>query len=132
MYVYSKDGEREGEIDDPDGLVLTIAASEFDGATYLATGGADSTVTVYKVTQHGVHRWWREEESSQGAITAMCFGRGSCSDLLFTGGRGAMVCVWSLSTGEMLGVLNLHTQRISSIAVSRDGRYVGFGRTDEG
>lgn len=128
--MFAKDGEREGEIDDPDGLVLTIAAAEYDGATILATGGADSAVTLYKVTRHGVRRWWREEESSQGAVTAMCIGRGDCSDRLFTGGRDAMVCVWSLSTGEMLGVLNLHTQRISSIAVSKDGRYVRFGRMD--
>ena len=125
--MYSKNGEREGAIDDPDGLVLVVAASECDGTTYFATGGADSVVTVYKMMRHGAHRWWREQESSQGAITAMCFGRGCSSDLLFTGGRDAVLCVWRLSTGEMLGVLDLHTQRISSIAVSKDGRYVGVG-----
>ena len=43
-----------------------------------------------------------------------------------------MVCVWSVSTGEMTGVLNLHTQRISSIAVSQDGRYVGVGWMRDG
>ena len=100
--------------------------------TYLATGGADSTVTVYEVNRHGVHRRWHEQESSQGAVTAMCFGRGSCSDYLFTGGRDAMVCVWNVSTGEMTGVLNLHTQRVSSIAVSQDGRYVGVGWMRDG
>ena len=61
-------------IDDPDGLLLSLAASENDGETYLATGGTDSTVTVYEVNRHGVHRRWHEQESSQGAVTAMCFG----------------------------------------------------------
>lgn len=44
--------------------------------------------------------------------------------LLFTGGSDTDIHIWESTTGELIGSLTTHRQRINALAVSNDGNYL--------
>lgn len=109
-------------------MVLSVAVSDsIDGQIYLASGGSDYYLFVYILTMTGVRRLWNEKIAHKGAVTVVCFGHGVHTNLLFTGGQDSIVKVWNVQSGEVLGKLESHKERITSIATSPDGRFVSSG-----
>jgi hypothetical protein len=106
-------------------MVFSIALSDIiNHHSYLATGGSDYSLFVYQMTVNGVIRLWNEKSAHMGAVLVLCFGHGDSGSLLFTGGQDAVVKVWDIQSGEMIGELLSHKERITAIATSLDGRYV--------
>ena len=106
-------------------MVISIALSDtVDHHSYLATGGSDYSLYVYQITAKGVTRLWNEKSAHSGAVLVVCFSHGENANLLFTGGQDAVVKVWDIQSGEVIGELLSHKERITTIATSVDGRYV--------
>lgn len=47
--------------------------------------------------------------------------------LLFTGGSDALICVWKVESGELVGKLTAHTERVNRLLLSSDGKIVREG-----
>lgn len=57
-------------------------------------------------------------------VTCVAFGHGEAREMVFTGGWDKEVNVWNVSTGELVKSLTHHTESITDLTVSEDGRYV--------
>ena len=57
-------------------------------------------------------------------ISAIAFGKGECSHLLFTGGNDRGIHIWDCHSGEMLGRITTHKQKINALYTSDDGNYL--------
>lgn len=127
----------EKVLEDHNGIVLDVAVSdEVDGKHYLASVGNDYALFVYTLGEHtrlawsdsAAHRGWVPREGvRRSVVTCVTFGHGAARELVFTGGWDKEVHVWNVSTGEQVKTLTHHTESITGLTVSADGRYVGMG-----
>jgi hypothetical protein len=102
--------------------VRALAVSE-DGA-HLASGSfTDGEVRIWKAS--GALE--RALAAHQGTIFALAFGPG---DQLASGGGDNKARLWRVSDGQLLHVLDEHTQWVSALGFSRDGAQLASGALD--
>ena len=61
----------------------------------------------------------------RSAINTVVMGRGFSQGLLLTGGSDARIRVWKGDSGELVGELTAHTERVNRLLLSSDGKTVG-------
>lgn len=130
------------QIAEHDGGILALAVQEVnDSSFFVATGGSDYTLNVYQVKEHSISKQWSQRNAHYGLmlvfhimnsiITAATFGYGENSNLLFTGGYDSVIRVWNCSSGEFIGELKSHKQRINALIASHDGNFIVSASADK-
>ncbi len=61
----------------------------------------------------------------RSAINTVVMGHGFSQGLLLTGGSDARIRVWKVDSGELVGELTAHTERVNRLLLSSDGKTVG-------
>ncbi|KAK8831328.1 hypothetical protein WA577_001434 [Blastocystis sp. JDR] len=121
----------EKVLEDHNGIVLDVAVSdEVDGKHYLASVGNDYALFVYTLGKH-TRLAWSDSAAHRGVVTCVMFGHGAARELVFTGGWDKEVHVWNVSTGEQVKTLTHHTESITGLTVSADGRYLVSAAADK-
>ena len=64
-------------------------------------------------------------------ISAVAFGHANTANIIFTGGWDAKVCLWDVHSGEKVKELTHHTERITDICVSQDGKWLMTSAADK-
>ena len=65
------------------------------------------------------------------AITCLVFGKGDKNNLIYTGGYDSNIHIWDCSSGELIGSLESHKERINALAISEDGHYLVSAGADK-
>ena len=108
------------------GQQSTIHAVAFaPGSALLATGSSDSTVWLWDVDT-ATTRW---RKSDFGAYDALCFSPDGLT--LAAAGWEGTVYLLDLFTGEEIGRLVGHEDRVGSVDFSRNGRMIASGSHDK-
>lgn len=120
------------------GHVHGLAFSFAGGSdVFLASCGADHVVKVWKPTSGvmgvGLDLQWSAERPEDGAhtgvVSAITWGKGGSSDVLFSAGWDHTIKAWqgsqrSASAVSPLETMRAHSARVTDLDSSNDGRYV--------
>ena len=64
-------------------------------------------------------------------IPCVTFGHGACANRVYTGGWDNVIKVWDVATGECVKELTMHTERITDLCVSKDGKWLVSASADK-
>jgi len=102
--------------------VLDVKFSS-DG-TMIASGSWDTTIKLWKIDQLKTTIF----KGSGGSIHSMCFH--PSEPILTSGGNGAGISIWDVSTGQKMATVSGHSDVIWSLALSPDGKFLASGSGD--
>lgn len=117
----TEDAERT--LTDHDGMVTGVAMSDdVDGSVYLASVGSDYALNLYNVSRSCKRVLC--EKAHQGIVSVVAFGHGACAKLALTGSWDSTIKVWDVTVGECVKELRFHSERITGLCVSKDGKFL--------
>lgn len=106
------------------GVVTTVDLSaNCNGHFFVASGGSDYSLVVYRVSGNALKVHWRQEHAHASVVTRVLFGVGMASGVVYSGAKDRVIHLWSLKNGECVGSLDYHQEKVVDLCQTPDGRF---------
>ena len=101
-----------------------------DGDRYLASGGDDNTVIIWKRDSENKWRMDKRLEGHSNRINTIKFNP-EYKNIVASGSRDRTVRLWDVNSGQSIGVLRKHTDFVDQVAFSADGKQLASASDDK-